>query len=153
MLSDAFIYQSESVPQSEFEAADQFLAAMACLYKHLPKIETDYFDWPKIAERTIQALTESPHCGHRIQNQYYLNAYVDATRKPPESMVQLAILVPLQEYQEWLGKPIPLAEQLQKILLSFYDDQHEVIFSFQHLLGIKLIHAPKGAQEKRQNEQ
>jgi hypothetical protein len=127
VLSDAFIYQSESVPQSEFEAADQFLEVMACLYKHLPKPETDYFDWPKIAERTIQALTESPHCGRRIQKQYYLNAYVDATRKPPESMVQLAILVPLREYEEWLGKPVPLAEQLQKNLLSFYDDQHEVI--------------------------
>lgn len=127
VLSDAFIYCSESVPQSEFEAADQFLEAMACLYKHLPKPETDYFDWPKIAERTIQALTESSHCGRRIQKQYYLNAYVDATRKPPESMVQLAILVPLWEYQEWLGKPIPLAGQLQKNLPSFYDNQHEVI--------------------------
>lgn len=127
VISDAFIYFSDVIPASEFEAADQFMEAIACLYRQLPYPETTYFDWPKAAERAIDALTESPHCGRRIQRQYYINAYVDATNKPPESMVQLAILVPLWEYQTWGERPIPLVEALQKSLPSFYDKKQETI--------------------------
>ncbi|MEZ0542834.1 hypothetical protein [Fibrella arboris] len=126
-LSDAFICLIDSVPQSEFEASDQFLAAMASIYTQLPKTDTAYYNWPKAAERTIEALTESPNCGRIIQRQYYLNAYVDAMNKPPESMVQLAILVPLWEYQEWLGKPVPLADSLKQNIPTFYDARQEVI--------------------------
>lgn len=123
VLSDAFVYLSESVPRSEFEAADGFLEAMACIYPHLPKPETTYYDWPKAARRTIQALTHSPDCGRTIKNNFYVNAYVSATKKPPESMVQLAILVPLFEYQQWIGQSIPLVDQLQKSLTSFFDER------------------------------
>jgi hypothetical protein len=121
VLSDAFLYLSETVPTNEFEAADQFLEGIACIYKQLPKPDTTYYDWPKAAERTVQALTESPDCGRRIKNHFYVNAYVSATQKPPESMVQLAILVPLWEYQEWREKSIPLVDLLQKNLPTFYE--------------------------------
>lgn len=124
-LSDAYLYLSDFVPESEFEAADQFLEAQACIYKHLPKPEIEYYDWPAVAERTTRVLTESPHCGRVIKQQYYLNAYVDATQKPPESMVQLALLVPLWEYREWLEKPVPLVDQLQKNLPSFFDKKYD----------------------------
>jgi len=127
VLSDAFIYLSPSIPASEFEAADQFMAGMACIYAQLPKPETAYYDWPKAAERTIDTLAESPHCGRTIRRQYYLNAYVDATNKPPESMVQLAILVPLWEYQQWQEKPVALVDSLQKNLATFYDAKKEVM--------------------------
>ncbi len=126
-LSDAFLYLSATVPQSEFEAADQFLDAMASIYQYLPKPETQYYHWPKAAERTIQALSESADCGRMIQKQYYLNAYVDATQKPPESMVQLAILVPLWDYQHWVEHPVPLVESLQKNLPSFYDEKQQTL--------------------------
>lgn len=127
MLSDAFMYLSETIPATEFDAADQFLDAMACLYRQIPHPETTYYDWPKAAERTIDALTESPHCGRRIRQQYYVNAYVDATYKPPESMVHLAILVPLWEYQVWGERPIPLVETLRKSLPTFYDKKRETL--------------------------
>ncbi|GAB3928520.1 hypothetical protein [Larkinella terrae] len=127
VLSDAYVYLNDQVPRSEFEAADQFLEAIACVYKNLPKPETAYYDWPKAAEKTIEALSTSTHCGRTINRNYYLNAYVDATGKPPESMVQLAILVPLWEYQEWLGEPVNLVERLKKNLPSFYNDTHETI--------------------------
>lgn len=123
MLSDAYLYLSESIPGNEFEAADLFLEAVACIYKRLPKPETGYYDWPKAAERTVKALSESPDCGRRIKNQFYVNAYVSATQKPPESMVQLAILVPLWEYQQWLGESVPLVDLLQKNLSTFYDEK------------------------------
>ncbi len=126
-LSDAFLYLSEVIPQSEFEAADQFLEAMANIYRHLPRPETTYYNWPKMADRTIRALSESANCGRMIRKQYYLNAYADATYKPPESMVQLAILVPLWEYQRWVEKPNPLVESLQQNLPSFYDEKRQTL--------------------------
>ncbi|UHG94240.1 hypothetical protein [Spirosoma oryzicola] len=122
VLSDAFIYLSKTIPTSEFEAADQFLEAIDSIYRHLPKPATDYFDWPKLANQTIKALSESPDCSRHIKNHFYVNAYVSATQKPPESMVQLAILVPLTEYQDWLGRAIPLVDQLQKSIPTFYDE-------------------------------
>lgn len=122
ILSDAFMYLNATVPSDEFVAADQFLDGMACIYDQLPKPQTDYYDWPKAAERTIQALTESPDCGRTIKKQFYVNAYVGAVQKPPESMVQMAILVPLWEYQNWLGKAVPLVEPLQNNIPSFYDE-------------------------------
>ena len=87
VLSDAFIYLSDTIPNNEFEAVDQFLEAVACIYQRLPKPDTVYYDWPKAAKRTLKALAGSPDCGRRIKNQFYVNAYVSATQKPPESMV------------------------------------------------------------------
>ena len=127
VLSDAFIQFSETVPQTEFEAADCFLDAMACIYQFLPKPETTYFDWPKAAEKTIQALMHSPDCGRTIRNHFYVNAYVSATKKPPESMVQLAILVPLWEYQEWLNKSVPLVDQLLDSVHTFFDEHQSTL--------------------------
>lgn len=127
VLSDAFIYLNGNIPANEFEAADQFLEGMACIYDQLPKPQTNYYDWPKAAGRTIEALTESPDCGRTIKKQFYVNAYVGAVQKPPESMVQLAILVPLWEYQNWLGKAVPLVAQLQESVPSFYDESKGVI--------------------------
>ena len=141
-LSDAFLFLSDLIPQSEFEAADQFLDAMATIYLHLPKPETTYYNWPKAAERTIQALSKSADCGRMIQKQYYLNAYVDATYKPPESMVQLAILVPLWEYQRWANKPVSLVESLQKNLPSFYDEKQQTFMRW----------LPNGTFEENINE-
>lgn len=122
VLSDAFMYLKATVPSDEFVAADQFLEGMACIYDQLPKPPTDYYDWPKAAGRTIESLTESPDCGRTIKKQFYVNAYVGAVQKPPESMVQMAILVPLWEYQNWLGKAVPLVEQIQKNVPTFYDE-------------------------------
>ncbi|GAB4024127.1 hypothetical protein [Spirosoma koreense] len=123
VLNDAFIYLSDTIPDNEIEASDHFLEAIACLYRLLPKPETVYYDWPKAAEQTIQALAEARGCGRRIKNRFYLNAYVGANQKPPESMVQLAILVPLWEYQAWQEEPIPLVDQLQKAIHTFYDEK------------------------------
>ncbi|MBD2702464.1 hypothetical protein IC229_17580 [Spirosoma sp. BT702] len=126
-LSDALLFVSDVVPQSEFEAADQFLEAIASIYHQLPKPKTEYYHWPKTAKQTIEALSESTHCGRTIQKQYYLNAYVDAIRKPPESMVQLTILVPLWEYQHWADEAVPLVQRLQQNLPSFYNDNQQTI--------------------------
>jgi len=122
VLSDAFLCLSDIIPTDEFDAADLFLESLASIYRKLPRPETTYYDWPKAADRTVQALTESPDCGRIIKNRFYLNAYVGANQKPPESMVQFAMLVPLWEYQNWLGQPVPLLNQLQESVHTFYDE-------------------------------
>lgn len=127
VLSDAFLYVRETIPTNEFEAADDFLESMASIYKQLPKPETEYYDWPSAAKRTIKALAESPDCGRRVKNQFYVNAYVSATEKPPESMVQLAILVPLWEYQQWSGQEVSLVHDLQKNIITFYDEERATL--------------------------
>lgn len=123
VLSDAFIYLADSIPASEFEATDLFLEAIAAIYKRLPKPQPVYYDWPTAAGKTVRALTQSAECSRRIKNQVYVNAYVNATQKPPESMVQLAILVPLWEYEQWLGKSLPLVNQLLNNISTFYDEK------------------------------
>ncbi|GAB3807560.1 hypothetical protein GCM10028819_44670 [Spirosoma humi] len=120
VLSDAFLWLNDTRLDNEFMAADQFIEAMAGIYRQLPKPATTYYDWPKAAQKTIKALTESPDCGRTIKQHFYVNAYVDSTDKPPESMVQLAILVPLWEYQTWLGQPISLVEHLKSSMPQFY---------------------------------
>jgi len=122
VLSDAFLYLSEVIPADEIEASDLFLEAVAQLYRRLPRPDTVYYDWPKAAERTIKALTDSPDCGRIIKNCFYLNAYADSAEKPPESMVQFAILVPLSEYQTWLEQTIPLVDRINQSIPSFYDE-------------------------------
>lgn len=42
-------------------------------------------------------------------------------------MVQLAMLVPLWEYQQWHGKQLPLVDKLRQSLPSFYDDDYRTI--------------------------
>ena len=127
VLSDAFIQPSAVLPQTEFDVADRFLEAMACVYQHLPKPQTTYYDWPGVAQKTIQALTHAPDCSRTIRNHFYVNAYVNSTEKPPESMVQLAILVPLWEYQEWLNKPVPLVDQLLESVHTFFDEHQSTL--------------------------
>jgi hypothetical protein len=126
-LSDAFLCLSDSIPKDEFEAADIFLESLASIYHKLPRPATAYYDWPKTAARTVKTLTESPDCGRIIRNRFYLNAYVGADQKPPESMVQFAILVPLWEYQEWLEQPIGLVNQLEESIQTFYDETKNTV--------------------------
>ncbi|CAN5366698.1 hypothetical protein BH09BAC4_BH09BAC4_04960 [soil metagenome] len=127
VISDAFIQLNDTLPQTEFDVGDCFLEAIACIYQQLPKPETAYFDWPIAAEKTIKALMDSPDCGRTIRNHFYVNAYVSATEKPPESMVQMAILVPLWEYQEWLNEPVSLVDQLLKSIHTFFDEHRSTL--------------------------
>ncbi|QJW88292.1 hypothetical protein HNV11_02320 [Spirosoma taeanense] len=123
ILSDAYLYLSETLPVDEFEAADQYIDATAAIYRYIPRPETDYYDWPTTAVRTLQTLTRSSVCSRRIKNHVYLNAYVGSSYKPPESMVQLAILLPLMEYEPWKGDPIKLVKQLQHSVYTFFNEQ------------------------------
>ena len=77
-------------------------------------------------------------CWSTIRNVSYLNAYVGDTETPPESMVQLSVLLPMLEYADWVGKDIPMSNDILKTLPKFYDDKAKVygrwLISEQHKL-------------------
>jgi hypothetical protein len=123
VLSDAFVCLSPKLPSDEQAAAGLFLDLLADIYLHLPQPETSYRPWLHRADETLAALTHSPDCSVEKGNHRYLNAYVGLSNKPPESMVQLAVLVPLVEYAEWRGQELPLIQELKANLPTFYNQQ------------------------------
>ncbi|WP_128546222.1 hypothetical protein [Larkinella soli] len=127
VLSDAYIALTEQIPSGDGEVADRFLEALASLYPFLPKPETGYLDWPLAADQTLRSLTRSKACARTIKGHFYLNAYVGSSEKPPESMVQFAILVPLLEYENWKGGKTKISDRLGKNVITFYNEDLGVI--------------------------
>jgi hypothetical protein len=127
VISDAFISFSGRVLVNETDVAEHCLECLADIYKFLPRPKTEYFDWPQAATRTLHSLDKTRNCTRRIRGRRYLNAYVSAEEKPPESMVQCSVLVPMRAYEQWLGSAVPLAKQLARNPLSFYDKKADSV--------------------------
>jgi hypothetical protein len=123
VVSDAWIMFSDAVPSDDRQGAKLFLDFYSQLYLALPKPEPMHRNWPSRVEATIRDLTHSPECSVEKHGCRYLLAYVGADDRPPESMVQLAVLVPMIEYVDWYGDGIPLIEQLRDNLPTFYNDE------------------------------
>lgn len=120
-ISDAYVLFNPSIPSDDLEMAQQFLDSLAQIYLALPRNETEYRDWPAIVKKTLRDLSESPKCWSTIRQVDYLNAYVNDTETPPESMVQLSVLLPLTEYSEWNGEDIPIIQTIKDALPRFFD--------------------------------
>jgi hypothetical protein len=73
-------------------------AASSVPVESFPKPATAYFDWIKLAERSMRSLATAKACGRKVHGNYFLNAYVGSDRKPPESMVQGTVLTPMLKY-------------------------------------------------------
>ncbi|HEV7178925.1 MAG TPA: hypothetical protein VGN11_03580, partial [Candidatus Baltobacteraceae bacterium] len=121
VISDVYLALDSAVPQDELETAALFLDLLAEVYVRLPRPGARYRDWPAIARRTVRDLAFSPECTYRRQGKRYLMPYVGDREKPPESMVQLTVLLPLLEYEEWSGREFVLARRLLQALPSFFD--------------------------------
>lgn len=123
VVSDAFIVGSESVPDDDISAAKLFLDLYAELYLAIDRPPVVHRNWQRRVDETLQDLTHSPDCGVDIDAQRYLRAYAGVDDRPVESMVQLAVLVPLVEYAETCEYAIPLCDVLRKGIPSFFDDE------------------------------
>ena len=77
--------------------------------------------WPDVLKKCLRDLTGSSKCWSEEKGAYYLNAYVADYHTPPESMVQLTVLLPLLEYAEWSGKEIPISQDILAGLPRFFD--------------------------------
>jgi hypothetical protein len=121
VISDWLLARADELPEDEYAMADRFLEMMSAAYLVLRRPETTYYHWPRNAADSLRTLNSCKACGRRIKGRQYLNAYVGSSYKPPESMVQWALLVPLLEFGVWNQKPVALAEQMLKAVPSFYD--------------------------------
>jgi hypothetical protein len=121
IISDAFVIVSEAIPERDSDITEQFLNYLAKVYILLPKPEITYQDWPGIAKMVLNDLSHNKGCWTQTNGKPYLNAYVCDYKTPPEVMVQLAFLLPLQEYLEWSGSKHEIYDELNEGLSSFYD--------------------------------
>jgi hypothetical protein len=119
VISDVFLRVTAGI-EGEAKRAIEFMDGMAWAYRNCVDQAGPWFDWAEVAARTVKALRKSKDCLRKIQGSYYLNAYVGSDYKPPESMVQAAIRVPLVEYEGWLLKAQPLARSLAGNLQPFF---------------------------------
>ena len=127
IISDAFVQLNEAIPDHDSAMIKLFLDALATLYLLLPKPEPSQHDWPTIAERILEDVYTNKGCWTQTQGIPYLNAYVGDYTTPSEIMVQLAVLLPLQEYLTWTGHKHPLYQDLSNGLEKFYDSNIQSI--------------------------
>jgi hypothetical protein len=127
VISDAYMIFSPQVPADDLVMAEQFLNFLAQIYLALPPTETEYIHWPEIARKSLRDLNNSETCWSEERGRRYLNAYVGDYDNPPESMVQLTVLLPLLEYAEWNGEEIPISQELLSGLPRFYDKKAGVL--------------------------
>ena len=123
VLSSAYVAAVPDVPADDLVAARQFLDLYAQIYLEFPRPWPIYRDWPRRVHETLQTLTHSPECYVEKNGRRYLLAYVGADDRPPESMVQLAVLVPLVEYARSRGESPPLVDALKANLASFFVEE------------------------------
>lgn len=127
IISDAYIIFRPEIPRDDLAMAEQFLELLAQIYLTLPRIETKYIHWPDIAKKSLRDLSNSEKCWSEVRGNRYLNAYVGDADTPPESMVQLTVLLPLLEYAEWSGEEIPITKELLEGIPRFYDEEAGVL--------------------------
>jgi hypothetical protein len=119
-ISDAFIRTETGGPGSDRETAEGFLNGLAAVYRHMEHPSTEYTDWPRLAQASLRTIVSCRECCPRVNGQRFFQAYVGSSAKPPEAMVQGAIIVPLMEYEEYRGRPVPLLKQLRDVPAAFY---------------------------------
>jgi hypothetical protein len=121
IISDALVVFHSNSPKDEIDVSKQFLDSLAQVYLQLDLPKTDFPDWPEIAKKSLHDLEHCPGCWTHVSGHDYLNAYVSDYDTPPESMVQLAVLLPLLEYEKWLGDELPIVKRIESGLARFYD--------------------------------
>jgi hypothetical protein len=118
---------ADGVPDGPVAVADQYLELLAQLYFHIERPTPDHVDWKERADASRDDLERSESCWLTVDGRRYLRAYVGDDNHPPESMVQLAVLVPLLERSTWSGSDDPLSKTIRDVLGSFHDDRTGMI--------------------------
>ena len=121
VIQDAFVEFHRGVTKGDVRAAECFLSALGRIYPLLWQPESEFYDWPVLAKKSLRALIPGTGCCRKIKGRLYVQAFVYCSAKPPESMVQGAIIVPLMEYAAWQRRPVPLLAELRHVPASFYD--------------------------------
>lgn len=124
IISDAYVLLTDTIPKDNYEMSQEFINHLAAIYMLIPKPETQYHDWLNILHKGLHDLEEHKGCWQFTDGRSYLNAYISDYKTPPESMVQLAVLLPLMDFDKWSGEDhSPVIETLHNGLENFYDKQ------------------------------
>ncbi|MEH3114820.1 hypothetical protein [Pedobacter terrae] len=143
-LSDALVCFKEYKKSTDNISRD-YLDMLAAIYTRIEKPETSYKNWPEILEKGMKDLIESPGCWSQLDGHRYFNAYVSDYETPPEIMVQLAVLLPLQDYVDWSGKSLEVIKIIKEGLPSFYDQKLKTLVRWHPAAESKL----KGEEEQK----
>ncbi len=127
VLADAYVCIEPTSAMNDIECARLFLDLYAAIYLRFPKPQSVHRDWPRRVHETVRDLSHSPACGQDIEGNRYISAYAGSDDRPPESMCQLAVLVPLREYAVSRGIEIPLAGAISRNLPTFVDEKLGVV--------------------------
>lgn len=127
ILSDAYVCVSGQIPRTDVDMARLFLELNACVYLRMPRPIPTHRDWPRSVAETARDLSHSPDCGWDIDWHRYVLAYAGSKDRPPESMVQLAVLVPMMEWAESRDVTIPLNDAIRRNLPTFFDDSLKTV--------------------------
>lgn len=129
---------ADRVPEQAVEITDQYLDLLSQLYFHIDRPEPDHVDWGERAASARADLERTEACWLEVDGRRYLRAYVGDDNHPPESMVQLAVLVPLLERSGWSREGDSLIDELSERWADFHDDRTGMIArwlpSAEHLL-------------------
>ena len=102
--------------------ARQYLDLLAAVYLQLD-VANKYQPWPEILSKGLHDLIHNPACWSQVGGHSYLNAYACDYATPPEIMVQLAVLLPLQDYIEWGGHELEVMKKIMEGLPFFYNKE------------------------------
>lgn len=126
-ISDVLMTFRKSCASDEFANAEAFISMLACLYPHIDKPEPVMRDWPARAKQTLKDL-DTPSLGEEHYGHRYLRAYNGGGT--PDSMVQMAVLAPLRNYERWLGCEYPLSTEIAKGMKRFFDPDKKALLRF-----------------------
>jgi hypothetical protein len=121
-ISDAYVIISDDIPKDNFEITQQYVNHLATVYMQLQKPQTVYHNWLDMLHKGLDGLDTHKGCWSFADGRSYLNAYVSDYKTPPESMVQLAVLLPLVDFDRWSGENHnPIIDTLKEGIANFYD--------------------------------
>lgn len=118
-ISDMTLILRDQAPPDERESARLFLQMLGAAYTALDLPAVEYRDWISRAEKTVHDLERSSKATIRHYGRHYAHPYTDA--EYPDSMVQLALIAPMNDFAQWRGKPIPLQAEFEAGLEKFFD--------------------------------
>lgn len=123
VISDAYLLPDMNRATKELALGKQFINLLARIYVQIPSVKTTYRNWLDVLKKSLHDLEHSSGCWSQMNRNVYLNAYVSDYNTPPESMVQLAVLLPLTDYEEWSGNKLKISKQIRDGLNGFYDER------------------------------
>ncbi|QSB25301.1 hypothetical protein [Flavobacterium sp. CLA17] len=146
-ISDAYILLENEIVEETLAICEHFLNNLVKIYKVLQQPRIEYHNWPEIAQNVLRDLSQNKGAWTQKNGIPYLNAYLCDYETPAESMVQLAVLSPYNEYEKWNGEKHSLYDDLINGLPAFYDPKINCINRWLPALADKLDNSEEQKKE------